>query len=93
VFQTESLVASEYAVGFEVAELEDEITTIETVYVDGQHKGSKIGLRRGESFRIASRPGQRLEITGKYSLNNSQERAESNSVVLNNLIRRWMRNT
>lgn len=93
VFQTESIVASEYAVQFEVAELEDEITSIESVFLDGQKTCSNIVLHRGESFSISSRPGQRLKITGKYCLNNSQERAESYSVVLNELIRRWMRKT
>jgi len=89
VFQIEFLVASEHAVGFEVAELEDEITAIKAVNVDGQQQCSNFVLRRGESIRISARPGQRLEITGKYTLNSDQEKADSNSVVLNDMIRRW----
>ncbi|MEK7358091.1 MAG: hypothetical protein AAB250_16715 [Bdellovibrionota bacterium] len=49
-----------------LVELEDEITTIDSVQVAGRNVAAEIQLAKGESITVEVRPGDVVEIVGSY---------------------------
>ena len=49
-----------------IAELEDEITKIEALKIDGKTHLSNLELKKGEELEINVSYGQKIEVTGKY---------------------------
>ena len=49
-----------------IAELEDEITQIQTIKLDGKVHLSNLELQKGEEIEITVSSGQKIEVVGKY---------------------------
>jgi hypothetical protein len=73
-----------------IAELEDEISELESIRIDGQVVLSEFKLEKGEKIELAVSSGQHIEVFGKYIPHLYTERNMPTGRVRNTIIHEFM---
>lgn len=73
-----------------IAEIEDEITEIDIIKINGQKYKSNILLNKSDFIKITVNKGDRIKLIGKYVPNHTPDKGQAPGVIRNELIARFL---